>query len=492
VNRQNEPFLLTEATISSVHEAMRNQGLTCRKLIEMYLDRINQYDKTGPSINSVISLNPRALQEADELDRRFNESGLTGPLHGIPVLLKDNIGTCDMPTTDGSVILAENVPSEDAFVTRKLKEAGAIILAKMNLHELAFGGETVSSLLGQTRNPYDLTRTPGGSSGGSAAGIAMNFGIIGIGTDTINSVRSPASACNLVGFRPTFGLVSRNGVFPSSRTQDTIGPITRTVADAATVLTVISGYDATDSETELSIGHVTEPFESFVNIGKLKGKRIGVLRSFFGSDEIHQAVNVVIQRCLFDMQQEGAVLIEIVEDLDAAKLQKEMSADLHEFKTALNDYLGKLGPLAMVHSLSEIIATGKYYKGIETNLKIAEMLGMNTAEYDDRLMKRSCLRERVIQMMVKNDLDVIVFPHQKRPVVKIGDSQVERNGILGALTGFPSCVVPAGFTTPTDTAPLGIPVGIEFFAQEWNEAKLLEIVYSFEQVTQHRRAPVFK
>jgi len=490
VSIKKEGFILEEATISSVHEAMRRGEITCRQLVEMYLKRIEAYDKKGPSINSVITINPNALEIADELDRKFKESGFVGPLHGIPVLLKDNVDTGDMPTTAGSLSLEGVIPEDDAFITKKLKEAGAIIIAKVNLHEFAIWGETVSSILGQTLNPYDLTRTPGGSSGGTGAGIAANFGIIGIGTDTINSVRSPASACSLVGLRPTVGLVSRDGIVPYSMTQDTAGPIVRTVEDAARVLDVIAGYDPADPQTAWSIGHIPETYTAFLNRDGLKGKRIGVLKSFFGTKDIHQEVNELINNSLEVMKENGAVIVPIEEEIDADKLVKEVSVHLYDLKAHLNVYLQSLGARAKVNSLEDVIASGKYHEGIEENIKLAETLDINTPEYNERLIKRIELRDLVMKIMAEYDLDAIVYPHQKRPVVKVGEPQAERNGVIGSVTGFPSCVVPAGFTKPTDTAPIGVPVGLEILCREWDEGRLIEIAYAFEQATHFRKAPV--
>ena len=454
------------------------------------MKRIQDYDKQGPSLNSVIMINPNALKIADELDKQFKESGLTGSLHGIPVLLKDNINTSDMATTGGSLSLEKFIPQEDAFVTKKLKEAGAIILAKVNLHEFAVWGETISSILGQTLNPYDFTRTPGGSSGGTGAGIAANFGIIGIGTDTINSIRSPASACNLVGFRPTIGLVSRSGIIPYSLTQDTAGPIMRTVEDTAKVLDVIVGYDAADPATAWSIGHIPETYTKFLNKDGLRGKRIGILKSFFGEEKIHEEVNSIIYESLEVMKNNGALLIPIEEEINTDELVNEVSVHLYELKAHLNSYLEKLEPKAKVSSLTDIIASGKYHKGIEENIKLAETLDINTSEYNKRIAKREELKNLIMEIMAKYNLDAIVYPHQKQAVVKIGKIQVDRNGVLGSVTGFPSCVVPAGFTKPTLTAPIGVPVGLEILSRKWSEPVLFEIAYGFEYVTNHRKIPI--
>lgn len=490
VNNLGGKFKLEEATIASVHLAMEKGLITCGQLIEMYIKRIQDYDKQGPSLNSVIMINPNALKIADELDKQFKESGLTGSLHGIPVLLKDNINTSDMATTGGSLSLENFIPQEDAFITKKLKEAGAIILAKVNLHEFAVWGETISSILGQTLNPYDFTRTPGGSSGGTGAGIAANFGIIGIGTDTINSIRSPASACNLVGFRPTIGLVSRSGIIPYSLTQDTAGPIMRTVEDTAKVLDVIVGYDATDPATAWSIGHIPETYTKFLNKDGLRGKRIGILKSFFGEEKIHEEVNSIIYESLEVMKNNGALLIPIEEEINTDELVNEVSVHLYELKAHLNSYLEKLEPKAKVSSLTDIIASGKYHKGIEENIKLAETLDINTSEYNKRIAKREELKNLIMEIMAKYNLDAIVYPHQKQAVVKIGKIQVDRNGVLGSVTGFPSCVVPAGFTKPTLTAPIGVPVGLEILSRKWSEPVLFEIAYGFEYVTNHRKVPI--
>ncbi|MCF6465445.1 amidase [Clostridium sp. Cult2] len=456
----------------------------------MYMERIEKYDRNGPKINSVITINPKALEIAHDLDERFKESGIKGPLHGIPVLLKDNVNTKDMPTTAGSIALEGIIPSEDAFITEKLKKAGAIILAKVNLHEFAVWGETISSVLGQTLNPYDLTRTPGGSSGGTSAGIAADFGIIGLGTDTINSIRSPASACSLVGLRPTVGLISRAGIVPYSLTQDTAGPIMRTVEDTAKVLDIIAGYDPIDPATAWSIGHIPKSYTKYLRKDGLQGKRIGILNSFFGTKNIHKEVNAIIFNCLDDIKKNGGILIHIKEYIDADKLVNEVSVHLHELKPHLNLYLEKLGSKSKVHSLNDIIISGKYHKGIEENIKYAETLDINSDIYNRRLIKRFETQNTVMEIMAKYDLDAIAYPHQKRPVVKIGESQVDRNGVLSSVTGFPSIVVPAGFTQPTDTAPIGVPVGIEFLGRRLSEPILLEIAYAFEQTTKYHKPPV--
>ena len=483
-------FKLQEATIADVHRAFKSGELTAKMLVGMYLKRIEAYDRKGPGLNSVITVNHRALREAASLDAKFKKSGPVGPLHGIPVLLKDNVNTKDMPTTGGSRSLEGYVPQKDAFITKKLRDAGAIILAKVNLHEFAVWGESVSSMLGQTLNPYDLTRTPGGSSGGTGAALAANFGLLGIGTDTVNSIRSPASANSIVGIRPTIGLVSRGGIIPYSLTQDAAGPMARTVADAAKMLNVLAGYDPGDPATAWSLGHIEKDYAKHLKKDGLKGKRIGILRSFFGTQSIHEEVNAVTNRAIKDCRKLGATLIELnTPDINAGKISSDISVHLFDLRPDLDAYLGDPKAATPVKSLGEIIASGKYHPGIEQNIKEAMTLKRD-AGYHERLAKRTKLQDRIMAIMAEQKLDALVFPHQKRPVVPVGESQVERNGSLGSVTGFPSVVVPGGFTKPTETAKIGVPVGIEFLSRPWTEGLLIEIGYAYEQGTKNRRVPV--
>jgi len=483
-------FTLEEATIADVHQAFKSGELTAKKHVEMYLKRIEVYDQKGPKLNAVIYVNPKALEEAAALDAKFKKSGPVGPLHGIPVLLKDNVNTKDMPTTGGSKSLEGYIPPTDAFITKKLRDAGAIIIAKVNLHEFAVWGESVSSMLGQTLNPYDLTRTPGGSSGGTGAGLAANFGILGIGTDTVNSIRSPSSANSIVGIRPTIGLVSRDGIIPYSFTQDAAGPMARSVTDATKMLNVLTGYDPGDQATAWSLGHIEKDYAKFLKKEGLKGKRIGILRSFFGTQPIHEEVNAVTNKAIEDCKKMGATLVELnTPDIDSGKIANDISVHLYDLRPDLDSYLGDPKANTPVKSLEQIIASGKYHPGIEKNIKEAMSL-KHDASYYERLAKRTKLQDRVMALMAEQKLDALIFPHQKRPVVPVGGTQVERNGSLGSVTGFPSIVVPGGFTKPTDSAKIGVPVGVEFFGRPWTEGLLIEIGYAYEQGTKNRRLPV--
>ncbi len=485
-----DKFHLEEITIADVHKAFLSGRLTAKQLVERYLERIDAYNQNGPRLNAIIRINPKSMKEAAVLDAKLKKSGLVGPLHGIPVILKDNVNTLDMPTTAGSLLLKDYVPPYDAFLIKRLRSTGAILIAKANLHEFAVWGETISSILGQTLNPYDLTRTPGGSSGGTGAALAADFGILGVGTDTVNSIRSPASANSISAIRPTLGLVSRAGIIPYSLTQDTAGPMARTLTDTVKMLNVIVGYDPDDPATAWNIGRVEIDYTKHLKKKGLSRKRIGVLRSFFGKEPIHREVNEITDKAINNMKSMGSTLVELqTPELDPEKITSEISVHLYDLKHDLNSYLSDPKNNAPIKSLSEIIESGKYSPSIEKNIKDAESLSTSDPEYCRRLMKRSDLQQRVMQLMAVHRLDALVFPHQKRLVVPVGETQVERNGSLGSVTGFPSIVVPGGFSKQTATAKIGIPVGIEFLGRPWSEGTIIEIAYGYEQGTQHRHEP---
>ncbi len=483
-------FSLHEATISDVHAVMASGKLTARRLVERCLERIKAFDADGPALNAVIAVNPDALRIADELDAKFRQSGPVGPLHGIPMLLKDNVNTKDMPTTAGSASLKGYVPSADATIVRKLHAAGAIILAKTNLHEFAVWGETVSSLGGQTRNPYDLSRTPGGSSGGTGAGLAANYAILGIGTDTVNSIRSPASANCLVGLRPTVGLVSRSGIVPYSSVQDTAGPMARTVTDAAKLLNVLAGADADDPATAESAGHVDPDYTRYLTTDGLKNARIGVLETFFGTAGEHQDVNRVVRGVIARLVQEGVTVVPVHDPaLHVNTLLSEVSVHLYDLKPDLNGYLANSVPRPPVGSLEEILASGRFSPNIAEELRRSVELDRDSTDYAERLSRRSKLRDRVQDILNEYDLDALLFPHQQRLVVPIGARQIERNGALASVTGFPAIALSGGFSPPTESAPLGVPVGVELLGRPWDEGRLIRLAYGIEQILQCRVAP---
>ena len=487
---QTAPFELEEATIATIHAALGSGRLTCARLVRSYLDRIDAYDHRGPRLNAILAVNPRALQIAAAMDGERRTGVALAPLHCIPVILKDNYNTFDMPTTGGSVTLKDSVPPRDAFVVKRLRDAGAIVLAKANLTELARGGTTVSSLGGQTKNPYDLTRTPGGSSGGTGAAITANFGVLGTGSDTGQSIRSPASALSLVGLRPTRGLVSRDGIIPYSPTQDEAGPIVRTVDEAARMLDAIAGYDPADPITAFGAKRMPKSYTASLKTDGLAGARIGVLSDFFGRDPVHREVNAVVESAIGRMKTIGAEIVHVsLPNVDA--LTRNLSVTSFEFKPAFNHYLATLGPRAPVKSLDEFIARGEFHPSLRSGLEAdARMVdGLNSAEYKKQLLRREELRQAVMTVMAANNLDAILYPHQRRLVVPIGEDQVDRNGVLSNSTGFPAIVFPGGFSAPTASAPGGVPVGIELLGAEWSEPVLLALAYSFQEQARVRRQP---
>jgi Asp-tRNA(Asn)/Glu-tRNA(Gln) amidotransferase A subunit family amidase len=489
---QNPPagFVPDEATISSIHTALAAGNTTCVRVVQTHLRRIEAYDDRGPALNAIITVNASALKTAAELDRVAATRSAMRPLHCIPIILKDNYDTADMPTTGGSRTLAGSVPPRDAFVVKKLRDAGAIILAKANLTELARGGTTVSSLGGQTRNPYDLTRTPGGSSGGTGAAIAASFAVAGTGSDTGQSVRSPASALNLVGLRPTRGLVSRTGIIPVSTTQDEAGPITRTVEDAARMLDVMAGYDPSDPITAFGAPRIPPTYTAFLDRNRLKGARIGVLDAFFGREAVHQDVTAVTESAIKKMVDGGATIVRVtIPELDA--LTRDIQVADYEAKSAFNAYLATLGPRAPVKTLDEFIARGEFHPSLAAGLDAERRVvdGLNDPEYKNRLLRRDRLRTAIMRVMAADRLDVILYPHQRRLVVPIGEEQVERNGVLSNSTGFPAITFPGGFSRPSVSAPLGVPVGIELLGPEWSEPTLIALAFAFEQAVKPRRSP---
>jgi len=458
---------MLELTIAAYHQALLEKQMTSEGLVAFYLDRIQRFDG---ALSSIICVNPAAIALARECDDYLRETGeLNGSLHGVPVLLKDNIETADMPTTAGSLSLEDFYTGKDANLVKRLKAAGAIIIAKTNLHEFAIWGETISSIKGQTYNPYDLTRTPGGSSGGTGAALAANFGLVGIGTDTINSIRSPSSANNLVGIRPTVGLVSDDGIVPYSLTQDTAGPMARTVADAAAVLKVIAMRDMPESPLS-------------------KSPRIGVLRSFFGTEPVNEEVNQAMACTLKELSDLGIEIIEIDDQILIGELVANVSVHLIELKAHLNHYLKSVS--APWPSIDAILQSGLHHPGIKDNLIFANQLDIDSPEYSQRLENRTRLQNQIDMLFSAHQLDALVFPHQQQLVCKVGGSQLQRNGALAAITGFPSICLPAGFSAPTPQAPIGVPIGFEFLGLPGSECRLIDMSSDYERRYPKRQPPI--
>ncbi|MGZ7445739.1 amidase family protein [Paenibacillus sp. TH7-28] len=481
-----KPFVLEEATIADMQLAMDQGKLTSKQLVQMYLDRIAKYDEQGVSLQAVLTLNPEALSISEALDQERATQGPRGPLHGIPILVKDNFDTADMPTTAGCLCLKDSIPDKDADQIARLKKAGAIILGKTNLHEFAFGITTSSSLGGQTKNPYAPGHYPGGSSGGTGAAIAANFAAAGLGTDTGGSIRIPSSFNSLVGIRPTIGLSSRDGIIPLALTQDVGGPMARTVEDAAILLDATAGYDPNDIATAYSLGHLPASYTDFLDADGLKGARIGVAIELFqnGNDQ-EKSVTDVVYHAVDELKALGAAAIPITIP-NLAEINKYPSLSGYEFKFQLNEYLKELGDAAPYHILAEIIASGEYDKAQEQSMKAREARAtLETEEYKDILLHRTKLtRDALLKVMADYDLDAIVYPTTTQPAAVIGENQVSgANNRLSPFSGFPAITVPAGFTTD------GLPVGIEFLGRAFDEGTLIKLAYSYEQGTHHRQSP---
>lgn len=457
---------LLELSINKFHRLLRAGEVSSGDLVNFYLARIERFDSV---LASIITVNPRALQEAEDADHYFSQTGkFIGPLHGVPVLVKDNIEVKDIATTAGSLSLKSFITGKDADLIRRMREAGAVILAKTNLHEFAVWGESISSIRGQTLNPYDLTRTPGGSSGGTGAALAANFGLAGIGTDTINSIRSPSSASNLVGLRPTVGLVSGDGIVPYSLTQDTAGPMARCVEDVKTI------------------------FES-INAKKLNpkmnfSKRLGKLKSFFGRQAINAEVNRVMAIALSRLEKSGYEIVELEDAFEINDLVSNVSVHLYELNRDLSAYLAQNN--APVKDIAEILSSGQYHPGIRENLEFALKVASDRDEYAKRLSRREALRQRVREIFARENLDAIIFPHQQQLVCHAGQSQQQRNGALASITGFPSLCMPAGFSAPTPDAPIGVPLGFELLGSPESDLKLLAIGHEIEAADPKRKPPM--
>ncbi|MFA5909541.1 MAG: amidase family protein [Vicinamibacterales bacterium] len=475
-------FEVHEQSILDLQTAMAAGRVTSRGLVDSYLARVQAYDQAGPRLNTVVTINPRAREEADALDRERAEKGVRGPLHGIPVLIKDNYDTADMPTSGGNLGLATMQPAADAFQVRKLRQAGAVILGKTTMHELAAGITTISSLTNQTRNPYDLLRVPGGSSGGTGAAIGASFAAAGMGSDTCGSIRIPAANQNLVGLRGTHGLSSRTGVMPLSSTQDIAGPLARTVTDLAIMLDATVGPDQTDAITAEGASRIPKSYRDALTADGLKGARIGVLRGLFGNAPEDDEVGNLVRKALDAMKAQGAEVVDVtVPGLD--DLLRDSSVIADEFKFDLAAYLAKQ-PNAPVKSLGEIIERGLHHDQLDATFRLRNAPEKKESEhYRQALVKRRALRAAVLASLEEQRIDALAYPTLRRKPTLIGEAQGGTNCQLSATTGLPAISMPAGFTTD------GLPVGVELLGGAFTEATLLKFAYGWEQSTKPRRAP---
>jgi amidase len=508
-------FDVMEATIPGIQAAFDARRLTCRTLVQAYLDRIDAYDKRGPALNAIQHVNARALLEADSLDAVLRARGPRGPMHCVPVLLKDQIETRDMPTTYGSAIFKDFVPRRDATAVKRLEAAGAIIIAKTTMGE--FASRYVGSAFGIVRNAYDPTRNPSGSSGGSASGVAANFGLVGIGEDTGGSIRGPAAVSNLVGLRPTLQLVSRFGMLPANPTQDTMGPMTRTVADAARVLDVIAGYDANDPITAYAVGQVPATYTAALQPDALRGRRIGVLRTRRDTaartgaardttisadsaarrdstnrhvDAEFAKVRLVLDRAIADLRSQGA---EVVDSLLVPPVPGRRVGNDFETEAATDAYFAE-HPNAPVKTLQEILLAG------EVNpWRARGMMGLvgkttNDPDYLVVMQRRESTRVAVLKLMADHRLDALIYATYDAPPTPIAADVLTNprpvdaygrgdNRGLSPTLGFPALTVPAGFSSDS------LPVGLEFLGRPFSEPMLLGFGYAYEQATKHRRPP---
>ncbi|KAJ6031666.1 hypothetical protein N7540_002398 [Penicillium herquei] len=491
-----QQFSIEELTISTFHSALR-QGLTsCSEITNAYRARITKYD---PTLKALININPNAENEALQKDSETKQYLIQNhpfpPLHGVPIILKDNYTTFDLPTTAGIKALQSLTTVSDCEVVSRLRHAGAIILAKANLHELALHGTTTSSLRGQTLNPYDLGRTPGGSSGGTAVALAANLGLVGCGTDTVNSLRSPASACSIVGFRPSVRLVDTKGVVPVSDTQDVAGPIARSVEDVRVL------FDVMRESNRVEIGTAYA--------GSTRRRRIGVLDAYFelegvGSRENsiiaeNATVQAIVRKALASIQDSLNVsLVPVKSDpsWSIAHLLANADTQAFEFQECLDTFLQSSDISSTPYrSLESIVQSDEYHKEAVTEVFFASLenpgvFSRSSEEYRARLNTIAALKESVRQCLDKYNLDALVYPHQRHLVVHVGATrQPNRNGILAALTGNPAICIPAGFSPPTSSAPKGIPVGLEFMGRYGHDDELLDIAGQVEGLLQARQLP---
>ena len=471
---------VAEATITDLQAAMTAGRTTSEALVDKYLARIAAYDRQGPQINALVRLNPNARTDARRLDAERRQGRVRGPLHGIPIILKDNFDTADLPTSGGALALANHQTKDDAFVVRKLRDAGAVIIGKSNMHELAAGITTISSLGGQTRNPYDPRRCPGGSSGGTGAAIAASFAAVGWGSDTCGSIRIPSAFGSLVGLRPTQGLVSRNGVMPLSHTQDIAGPLARTVTDLAIALDASVGFDPADSATRVLESRPLPRFADSLSATALRGARIGILMNYFtdADGEILDTVRAAIRA----MKAAGADTVRVdVAAFDS--LLANTSVINFEHKYDMIDYLART-PGEPIRSIADMLAAGLESEALEARLKLADSLGTrDNAAYKRALARQAVARARIIAVMDSLGVDALVYPTMRRKPVLVGDPQLGSTCGLSAQTGLPALSFPAGFTSD------GLPVGIELMGRPFSDVRLVSMAYAFEQVGPRRRAP---
>jgi amidase len=487
IEEKEAKFSIIEASISEIHAAVKNGELTFKELTRTYLDRIERYDQRS-RLNAIVVTNPNALMTAEKMDQEFRQTGRLRPMHGIPVIVKDNYETKDMQTAAGSEALAGFIPPDDAHLVKKLREAGAVILAKSNMAEWAFSPyQTQSSIAGITRNPYDLSRVPAGSSGGTASAVSANFAMVGLGTDTGNSIRGPASHCCLIGLRCTMGLTSRDGIIPLYLRNDIGGPMTRTVEDTARVLDVIAGVDPADPITQYAKGQIPDSYLSFLKKDALHGVRVGVFRFYTSLPYADEEVKALFDQALNDMQAQGAIMIDPFEITDFGELTKNLWCNT--FRYDVNRYLDSLGDAAPVKTLTDVYNSGKFSVYIKERLyrALEEPVQDNPPcknIYEE--VRNVKFMEAVLKAMAAHNVDVIVYPTWNSPPNKLTSPRQhagDNSQLIPPHTGLPAISVPMGFSHGN------LPAGLQIVGKWFGEPELLGTAYAYEQATQHRRPP---
>jgi Asp-tRNA(Asn)/Glu-tRNA(Gln) amidotransferase A subunit family amidase len=486
---QSRTFDLLTATVPEIQSAVNSGALTYEQIIRLYLNRIEAYDKSGPRLNAVIAINPRAVEVARSLDEERRTKGLRSPLHGIPIAVKDNIDVSDIPSTGGSPVLAGTFPAYDATVIQRLRQAGAIIFIKTNMDELAIGSQGLSSLGGQILNPYDLKRNPGGSSGGTAVAVNVGFASVGIGTETGFSIRSPASNNALVGVVPTRGLISRAGVIPISFTQDRVGVHAKSVEDAALLMTQLRGFDPEDMTTADSLGKVDQkPYNEYLK-GQLTGQRIGVLRDLFRQGKEFESGNNLIERQIGLLRDHQAIVIDgLSTGLDLISLMPDLRVNSYELRTAFDAYLRRRGPSSPVKTLADLIATGKYLKGTNEERRFQETMKIGSLDTDagylSRLEMQRTIRSLLIELMDHYSIEALVYPVKALPAPMLGSGdEGPRDNAISSTTGLPAIVLPAGLNED------GLPLALELLGRPFSEPTLLQIADAYEKASHARVAP---
>jgi Asp-tRNA(Asn)/Glu-tRNA(Gln) amidotransferase A subunit family amidase len=487
-------FSFTETTIDDIHVAIKNQAIDCEAITNGFLDRIKKYDQSS-NLNSIIYVNPKAIEAAKALDRKYRKTKTMHSLHCVPVILKDNFDTADMPTEAGSIAMAGSIPPDDAYMVKKLRQADAIIIARSNMGEWAFSPyNTISSTHGETRNAYDLSRVPAGSSGGTASAIAANFGVIGMGSDTGNSIRGPASHLALVGIRSTIGVTSRDGIVPLLSNRDIGGPLMRTVRDTARVFNVIAGIDPADATTKSYENHKVNDYTAHLTRNGLSGARLGVLRQIYDANTADEQTLAVFTRALKDLASSGAIIVDPVTIPDFEALVKA-TGFCSRFRYDINNYLKTLGNNIEIKTLRDVVeqkrhrpensGAMKWAMSIDADVKPAEQNPPCIDVAGDP--RRKALLTAVVATMDGLKLDALIYPTWSNPPRKIGDSESPHGNnspVIAPHSGQPAITVPMGY------ADGNLPLGLQILGRPFSEEKLFQYAYAYEQATQHRKPPL--